>query len=390
MLIGAAAVSKLGNTFLTLATLWTMLATTGSPLLAALGFGVQNVPYFFSPVLGGLVDRYDRRQVFLVSEVTQAVGVASLPLLLMAHQVVLSLLLLTALGCGGVVSNLTSDFYLVPALSSPDRLSEAYSKYSAVTSLAYCIGPAVAGGVVAGCGPYVALWIDAATFLTTALAAVRLPVRSESAREQNFFRMLSAGFLGFRRAPGIPRLTIALTLYNFGAGSVPALIVVMARRAWGWSPGVAGLALAAGVAGGVFGSWLGPRLLAHSSIERRISRWLQLCLGACALLLLPWPPSVIAGLFLLMGAEGGINVTTNEYRIRVIPSELAGRTNSIVRAPVLGAVALSSVVLGWSVTLPVSELWFVPAVLGTAAASAVWGTGKRRLPQAMDNQEAHP
>ncbi|MFF8413029.1 MFS transporter [Streptomyces omiyaensis] len=372
LLTSAAAVSKLGNTFLNLAMPWTLLAHTGSPLLAALSLGVQNLPYIISPLLGGLIDRYERRRVFMVSELVQGVAVALVPLLLMGQQIAWTLLLLLVVGCASVVSNLTSDFSLVPALSPPDRLAEAYSRYASATSVARCIGPAIAGGVLATVGPSWALWFDATTFLATAAVALTLPVQPAAPASAGFLSMLSEGFRGFRRLPGVVRLTVVLALYNLGAGSMPAIVVVLAKDAWHWSSGQAGLVLAAGAAGSALGAWLGPRVLAKGSTTRRVGCWFGVCAVACALLLPPWPALTVVGFFVLMAGEGGMNVTTNEYRFRAIPNALVGRVNSIMRAFIVGATVLSSVVLGWSVSLPEQLLRLAPAVIGAAAAFAVW------------------
>ncbi|MEU6232362.1 MFS transporter [Kitasatospora sp. NPDC047058] len=368
----AAAVSKLGNTFLNLAMPWTLLADTGSPLLAALSLGVQNLPYVASPLLGGLIDRYERRRVFLVSELVQGVAVALIPLLLASRQIAGILVLLLVVGCASVVSNLTSDFSLVPALSPPARLAEAYSAYASTVSVARCVGPAVAGAVLATTGPAWALWIDAATFLVTAAVAVTLPKQPPAPAAAGFLTMLSEGFRSFRRLPGVVRLTVVLALYNLGAGSMPAIVVVLAKDAWHWSSGQAGLVLAAGAAGSALGAWLGPRVLAGASTARRVGCWFGVCTVACALLVPPWPALTVLGFFALMAGEGGMNVTTNEYRFRAIPDALTGRVNSIMRAFIVGATVLSSVLLGWSVDLSDQLLRLAPALIGAAAACAAW------------------
>lgn len=378
LLTSAASVSELGNTFLYLAMPWTILAATGSPVLAALSLGVQYLPFVISPALGTLIDGYERRRVFFLSELLQGVLVATIPLLLMAGQIELILFVLLIAGCGTVVSNLTSDFSLLPMLVPADRVTEAYSKYAATTELARCAGPAVAGFVLAAFGGYWALWIDAATFLLTALVATALPKGEKPTVERGFWRMQVEGFRAFRRLPGIPRLTAALSLHNLGAGAVPTVMLLLVAGTWGWSSGWAGIVIAAGAGGSAIGAWLAGKVWLDRSPERRIGLWFTVCALACTALLLPWPALVVAGFCALMAGEGGMNVTTNEYRFRAIPDEVAGRTNAVMRAPILGAAALSSVLLGWSVSLPDHVLRFAPALLTSALAAVLW-VGVRRV-----------
>lgn len=372
LLTSAASVSLLGDTFLYLAMPWTILASTGSPVLAALSLGVQYLPFVASPLLGTLIDGYERRLVFMVTELLQGVLIALTPLLLMAHQVGLVLVVLLVAGCATVASNLTSDFGLLPMLAPADRVTEAYSRYGATTQLAGCAGPAIAGGVLAAVDGYWALWIDAATFLLTTLVAVVLPRGEKPAVERGFLRMQVEGFRSFRRIRGIPRLTVVLSVYNLGAGAVPVVMLVLASRTWGWSSGWAGMVLAAGAGGSALGAWLGGRVWIDAPAERRIGLWFTICAVACTALLTPWPGLVVLGFCTLMAGEGGMNVTTNEYRFRAIPEDVSGRVNAVMRGFILGGAALSSLLLGWSVSLPNHVLRFAPAMLTSALAVLLW------------------
>lgn len=232
--------------------------------------------------------------------------------------------------------------------------------------------------MLAGVGGYWALWIDAATFLVTAVVAAVLPRGEKPVVERGFLRMQVEGFRSFRRIPGVPRLTLVLSVYNLGAGAVPTVILVLAARTWGWSSGWAGMVLAAGAAGSALGAWLGGRVWPDASSERRIALWFTVCALACAALLAPWKAAVVLGFCALMAGEGGMNVTTNEYRFRAIPEEVSGRVNAVMRAFILGGAALSAVLLGWSVTLPEHVLRFAPALVTSALAVLLW-TGARSV-----------
>ena len=61
-------------------------------------------------ILGGIVDRYERRRVFALSEIVQAASVAALPVLLNTSHISIAFVILGVSGLGAVVSGLTRRF----------------------------------------------------------------------------------------------------------------------------------------------------------------------------------------------------------------------------------------------------------------------------------------
>ncbi|MFD8236331.1 MFS transporter [Streptomyces sp. NPDC059696] len=377
---GASAVSKLGNTLLNVAMPLILLTVTGSKTIAALSFGVQLAPYALSPVFGVVVDRFNRRLVFIWAEIAQCVLVGLLPLIITSDHVVLVLAVLFLVGCGGLTSELTSDFGLIPSIAPAHSLAKAYSRYTTTISVMRFVGPALAGVLLGSLGPRSALWIDASTFLVTAGAAAWLPMRPTAERGPSLFgQMLTNGFTAFWRLTQVRRLTAAMTIFNLGAGAVPTVLVVLAQTRWHWSPEMTGAALGLGAAGAATGAWITPRVARRRRLQTRVGIWFAVCGLGGAAMLLGSSIAVIAGFFLLSMGEGGMNVTTNEYRYNAIPDELLGRVNAIIRAAVISGAAASSVVLGYTVSLDDSWAWLAPVVIGAVVATGLWFT---RPPQA--------
>ncbi|MFI1963005.1 MFS transporter [Streptomyces pathocidini] len=375
----ASAVSKLGNTFLNVAMPWILLQVTGSALVAAASFGVQLAPYALSPAFGVLVDRFDRRRVFIWAEVAQCLLVALLPLLVYRDSSVPVLILLFLIGCGSLTSELTSDFGLIPELAPADSLTKAYSWYTTTVSIVRFVGPAVVGVVIGTLGARAALWIDAATFLATAGAALTLPLRPAPNQGPSQFRhMLRNGFSSFWRLRRVRRLTAALAVFNLGAGAVPTVLIVLAQTHWGWGPQVAGAALGVGALGAAAGAWITPRVARGKGLEARIGIWFCVCGLGGALMLFGSAPAVIAGFTLLSMGEGGMNVTTNEYRYTTIAKDLLGRVNAIIRAVIITGAATSSLVLGATAEIDSPCLWLAPVLAGGVLAWGIWAT--RSLP----------
>ena len=379
LLSWASALSKFGNTFLMLAVPWALLESTSSALVAGLGMAVQFLPYAASPLLGALIDRFDRRRVFVISEVAQAALVACLPLTLQLGGTAVTLVLLVFIGIGNVVSNLTTDYSLVPSLLKPSQLALGYSRYGMLTQAARFIGPIGAGVLIGRLGVTPALLLDAATFLVTAAVAVRMPVRQPRVARRKLGPMLVSGLRAFVAAPRIPALSTTFAIYNVGAGALPALVVFAVQQGWGWSADVAGLLLSFIAVGAAAGAWLAERLWQSRSVLGRIGPWFGVGVLGGLILMVPSPIAVAVGLTVLGMGEGGTDVAGNTYRAKVIPTELAGRVNSLVRAVAMTAVLASPFVIdGATRSFTATSLWFAPVAVFSLVAWLTWTLSLRR------------
>lgn len=380
LLTWASALSKFGNTFLTLAVPWVLLESSHSTLVAGFGIAVQYLPYAASPVLGALIDRFDRRWVFISSEIAQGVLVACLPISLHVHATAVSLALLLLVGVGNVVSNLTTDYSLVPDLLHPSQLAKGYSRYGTLTQSARFIGPVGAGILIGQFGTTPALLFDAVTFLVTVVVALKLPIRDHPVVRVGFGAMMTTGLKGFLSTPRISHLSAALALSNIGTGALAALVSFTVQKGWGWSADVAGLLLSLIAAGAAIGAWLADRLWQDRSVVDRVGPWFTVCTLGGMITLVPSPISIAAGLTVLGMGEGGMNATTNAYRSQAIPPELAGRVNSLIRAVAMTAVVVSPFIVDEATKSFTSmPLWFSPIAIFSALAWLVWQLPTRRV-----------
>jgi MFS family permease len=372
LLTYASAISKIGNRFLYVAVPWAILQKTSSPFMAMLSLGIQSAPYVVSPLLGGIVDKYDRRQLFVRSEIAQGASVALIPWLLAANMLPLVFVALIVLGLGSVISTLTSDYGLIPALVAKEQIDWAYSRYSSVIEGSRFVGPAIAGFVIAALGSSWALWIDALTFLCTALAGLFIPATARVAETRGMRVLLKEGVAAFARYRSIQRLTGALTIYNLGVGSLFALMVAVAQKDWAWDVQVIGSALSFGAAASMVGANLTMRIYGDKPIERRIGLWLAICAVGSLPLIVGSPWAALAGYYIICFGEGGMNVTTMTYRQKIIDPAFAGRVNAIVRMFISTAVSISAIILGWLGSLDHALLQFLPICAGTAMAWMAW------------------
>ncbi|MFD8595162.1 MFS transporter [Kitasatospora sp. NPDC059646] len=380
LLTGASSVSTMGNTFLYVAVPLALLQSTDSPLLAVLSVAAQNLPYLLAPLLGPFIDRYDRRVLFALGEVVQGLAVAAIPFALWHDEIWAVFLALFVIGLANVVSDVAGDYGLIPLLVPAEKLDRASARFTALLLAARFVGPALAGLIIAGLGSTWALELDAVTFLLTALTTLAMPYARQEPTETSLVAMLKEGVAFFRSRADLRRLTLVTALYNVGAGALESTLITVGRSDWQWSARTLGVAMSIAAVAAAIGAWLAPRALVGD--DRR--RQLTICLGVCGIgtlgLLTPWPVVMVAGFAVLCLGEGGINAATMGYRQQAIPDHLSGRVNAVIRTFVTGAVPVSSLLLGLTISLGSSALVFAPVTAAVGASFLLWSTMRRPGP----------
>jgi hypothetical protein len=168
--------------------------------------------------------------------------------------------------------------------------------------LAFPVGAAVGGTIVATVGSGYALLVDAATYATSALllSRIRLPGRARTAASPNFARELREGWQAFTEHTWVWLLTGWISLY-FLVTYAPFFVLgpYIAKNSLGgataWAIIVTGEAIGA-LAGGLLGLRLRPRRAMTSIGALFITTALQ-----CALLAIHAPALVIGGAAVLAG-----------------------------------------------------------------------------------------
>ncbi len=346
--------------------------TSGSAFEAIAAFGVQTLPYLSAPLLGAVVDRYPRRLVFAVSEAWQGVTVALVPVAFMFGEELLAMGLVFAVGVGGVMSGLASDFGLIPNMVSESDLDKATSLYSSLMQMARFLGPALAGVFAAVVAPAGLIEVDAATFVASAVGGLALGTVSANSRVPVNLEFLRAGLRHVMARTDLKALAASLGLYNVGVGGIVSALVIAVTSRLGWSVSDAGGVISAGAVFASLGAFAAHRI-GSKSYAHRIVMWLAICLGGAIILVLDPRGALVEGYCLLLAGEGGLNATTLAYRQRTIPGDLTGRANAILRMIVQGSLPVSAALLGWASSYKSPEILF--GIVGVCVLGAVllWG-----------------
>ena len=213
-------------------------AITDSPLLTGLVFLVATLPnILLGPIAGTFVDRWEHRTVLIVSDVIRAGLVLLLPIAA-AVNVALVYPLVFAVTTVSLFFR-PAKVALVPRIVKREDLLAANSATWTADTLADIGGFPLAGLFVAFVGAELAIvfWVDAATYLLSALLLVGISVpplvRKVVPRARGalaaFFGELVEGWQFLRGQPPLIQNTLVSALAQMSVGVTLALTVVYAR-----------------------------------------------------------------------------------------------------------------------------------------------------------------
>lgn len=326
---------------------WLLLSEGHSVGLAGLVYPVTIVPFVvFGLPAGALGDRLAWRRVMYASHATQAAASASIPLWALSGPPPLALVLTAAfvVGSGRVFADAAA-FGAVASVVGPENFTRGQSALSAVWSIGFLAGPALAGLLVAAIGPSFALAAEAGALVIAAvlIGAVRTG-RASHAVTPAGRQDVRAGLRFIRRDPAVRIFTATSFCFALVTAGAVGLEVPLLRNAIGLTATATGWTLALGALTGTAMS------LATSNLAQRI-RPSFLCLAgmvlaAAALAGLAAATALPAAVLAFMAYSGLSWLLSTMFiseRQRRAPADLQARVGIAGRMLLLGAVAAGSV-----------------------------------------------
>ena len=228
--------------------------------------------FVFSPILGGLSDRFGRRPVVLLSNF----GLA-LDYVLMALAPSLIWLFVGRVISGITSASVSTAYAYIADVTPPERRAAMFGKIGVAFGAGFILGPAI-GGLLGGMDPRLPFWVAAAlSFANTLYGLVILP-ESLPLQRRSPFRWKSANPIGalhlLRADRVLAGLSVAHLLAQLAHVVLPSTFVLYASYRYGWNATTVGLTLAmVGVCSmAVQGAAIGP-------IVRRLGERRALLLG---------------------------------------------------------------------------------------------------------------
>ncbi|MCC5576551.1 MFS transporter [Microtetraspora sp. AC03309] len=348
---GGQIVSTLGTRISATALPLLVLAMTGSPANAGLVGAAGSLPYLliFLPA-GTLVDRWNRRRIMLVSQITACVALASIPVALWLDVFTISQLTVVAFAQGTcfVFYDLAEKAAL-PRIVPPSLLPSAIAQNEAKGRGASLAGPPL-GGLLFGLG-------HALPFLTNALSHMvamigLLFVRSDlqderSAPRDSFWNETRAGLRWLWRQPLVRAAVLLVAASNMIFSALSLALVVLARRQ-GASPAEIGLMLGVYGGGGLIGALVAGRLHSRFSPKTVIIgvNWIWAAvLPVLAVAPNPLSLGVVAAMTSAIGPMW--NVVIGTYQLTLVPNDMLGRVGSASMTLAWGVMPLGSLIAGF-------------------------------------------
>ena len=342
----AETVSSVG-TYVTLVALPTLVVLTLDGTAQDVGWlnSARWLPYLLlGLVVGALVDRHRRRPVMVVTDLACAALLVAIPVAWAAG--VLSMpLLLVVVTCYGAATlvNGAASMSFIPRLVPRDHLQRAHARIDGADAAAQTAGPALAGLLVKLVGAPLAILVDAATYLVSALTilTIRHPEPSPvPAAAPNVWREIREGVRWVYRGSGLAVLAGATHVWFAANAILGAVLAPYALTSLGLTPLQFGLSAALAGAGGLLGATTtsagGRRLGTGMAI---ITAHVVTTLGVAFMVLAGlgtsgWGAAAVLGLG--QACHGfGIGFSNSHemsYRQALTPDALQARTNTTMRS----------------------------------------------------------
>lgn len=371
----AQSTSKLGRMMMVLP-LVAIIALDARPYqMAIIGGASAASGLAFGLIAGPWVDRTRRRMVLVVTDLGQALSIASIAVAYFAFELRIEHLYVVAFinGSLGIFNEVASRAYL-PSLVYRDRLLEANSRMAASDSVVEQIGFSVGGFIAQLASAISASVVQAVTFAVSGLLilAIRKPEpQPVTSVKTNIRRELVEGYRYISSNQILLLMTVSGTLLGAANGIIGGMIVLFAITEIGFLPGPLGIIFGIGGVSSLVGALYATRVTSRLGVGRTMA--LGLFSYGVVGILIPLAPTQIwiATVFFVLPQIFGdgfwIMHDINKVSLQqsIVPENLRGR--------VIAAMKVSenlAALIGVSVAGMVAEIAGLRAALATG--SAIW------------------
>ena len=331
---------------------------------------------------GVWLDRHGKRGALVAADVVRFVVLGSVVLAGVKGTVSLEHLYAAAVATGATsaITDVGQQSW-IPQLVSDRALVRANSLLEVTRGLAFVVGPAVGGLLIAVLSADLALSASGVLAILSAGALCSIPAALVRSAATSTKAESSEGGAGWRatwaaatagialvwRSTVIRALALSIAVANLFGSMVSSTAVLFALRDLGLSSTQLGMAVGIGNIGGILGGLLANRSASKYGTGRVLT--IAACGSAVSYLLLGLTPTALAligltvGVFLSAFTVTIVNVLNVTLRQRLTPNDLLARMTAAVRMVVWGTIPIGSVLGGTIATLAgFRPLLFVAAI----------------------------
>ena len=388
-------ISGIGDWLYLVAILVVVYAESNSPVLLGIVGAARILPYVLLSVPAGIVaDRFDRRMVLLVTDLARGL------LMLVLVAAVMLDAPTTVIVAVSILAACFSTFFgpaigaLLPMLVDERDLGPANSAWATLDNVAFIVGPALAGILLAAGGLEFAFLLNAVSFAIVAAVLWRLPVPTSGAPiirgdgDATTAPTAGSGWRDLVRPLAGPFLLDSTTSIVGGGLSVLTVVIAVDVLRAG-EAGTGYLNAATGV-GGVIAGVVGGALLAR---RLGVPFLLGGVAGGIGLVWLAIAGDLLVAMLAMGVAVAGLlllDVVNTTLIQRIVPDALRGRAMGVLQTTSAVLYALGS--LAMPIIAGVAGVG--PVLIGSAVITAVGVggalllTGGRGEPEPVDRGRA--
>ncbi len=225
-------------------------------------------------VAGAWVDRLRRRPLLIAADALRAVLLFSIPAAYLAGVLRIEQMYVVVFleGCLGALFDAAYPAY-VPSLIGVDRVVEGNSKLATSSSLAEIGGPGLGGGLVQAIGGPLAILVDAASFLVSAISLLLIrrpePPRPPRPSATPIRLEIVEGLRLVLRHRVLVPLTLRSVIAHVAGSFYGVLYTIYLIEDLKLDPLLFGVVVSAGGVGSLIGSFLASRVIARLGFGRR-------------------------------------------------------------------------------------------------------------------------
>lgn len=342
--------------------------------------------------LGPLVDRLSRRRLMVVSDLVRAATFLALPF------VDRPVVVVALAGINGIATGFfrPAVWAGLPNLVPEEDTEVATSILTTVEHLAWTIGPAAAGLLLALSGPDLAYWVNAVTFLLSASLISRIPaaaLRSDEPLSRGHWTDLREGFGVVLHSPHLVTVLVVWTTAALGSACVNVAEVVLAKDDLNAGNIGLGFLVAATGVGLVIGSFFAPAVLGGQGMTRAYGGALLL-MGAGFTFASTSPTIYLTAALAAVATVGnGVAIVCNQVLVqRGAPDAMRGRALAVLMSTYYAVLGLAMAGAGLLVDLAGARASWAAGggIYAVAAVTAVVLTRRIRDAQQPARQGTTP
>lgn len=398
MLLTSVAISSLGDGIRLVAMPLLAYSLTGSAVDISFIMVIAALPgLLLGPLIGVLVDRFDRRWILIASNLVRAVMVLGFAAVILAGSA--DLWQVYAMTAGLSIAELFAEsatFAMISVPVPPELLEKANSRFFSARMLTQQVVGSPVAGVLFGVAMSAPFLAEGGLFLAAALATLFVPAlkrpgpqpvslsgspeaEGSGEPEPSVIVQMREGLQIIRRIPMLRAILLSDALLNFWMLIATALMVVFAKSELHATDSEFALMFTAAAVGSVLGGLFLPPLVRRVGVRWAMALTLIVTgLSRLVLGLASGPWLAIATFFTCGASYFMWDVAIASYQQRVTPNHLQGRVHATTGAFVYGAAVVAAVAGGLVSELIGVRTVFVVGAVAVLLLSAYWVVLARR------------